>query len=454
MKRFAAAVLSALFLLALLPQPVIDASAYGTASFTGAEGGRGEEVEIRLRIQCEKGLKTLALSDFIFDDSAVTLVSGQWLLQGLLSDFNAARQNAVLAFAANTPVSGDVVKLVFRISDSAAPGDYPIRCSITAKEKSTSQELPVDITLVPGKVTVKAAPHAHDFSLLKHDETGHWYECANGCGEISGKAAHTYGEWTVTKEATETAEGEKTRKCTVCGYAQTESVPKPETGYNGPCAYAEVKECNNDTVIVGVYLRKCSDFTCMTLAIKYDPSIMTPETSSEGNLIMHMSGSLSDPQLGGVNVYGSALVPGELRCSVVFPDPYSSDDTLELATVRFARNDTDAERISLLAEMDNSASFDPEIRMPYDVPTIYDVASGTSEFDRLWWITLGDVDNDGRITAADARLALRRAVLLEDYPEDSEKFIRCDVDRDGKVTEKDMRLILRAAVELEDYRSW
>ena len=63
---------------------------------------------------------------------------------------------------------------------------------------------------------------------------------------------------------------------------------------------------------------------------------------------------------------------------------------------------------------------------------------------------LGDVDADGEITAADARLALRRAVELEDYAPGSEAFLACDADYDDAVTAADARLILRAAVELED----
>ncbi len=68
--------------------------------------------------------------------------------------------------------------------------------------------------------------------------------------------------------------------------------------------------------------------------------------------------------------------------------------------------------------------------------------------------TPGDVDEDGKITAADARLALRRSVSLEDYKEGSPKFLACDVDFDGKVTAADARLILRASVGLEDAKTW
>ena len=61
----------------------------------------------------------------------------------------------------------------------------------------------------------------------------------------------------------------------------------------------------------------------------------------------------------------------------------------------------------------------------------------------------GDVDLDGKVTASDARLALRRAVNLETYEAGSAEFTAADVDYDGKVTASDARLILRAAVGLE-----
>lgn len=63
--------------------------------------------------------------------------------------------------------------------------------------------------------------------------------------------------------------------------------------------------------------------------------------------------------------------------------------------------------------------------------------------------TPGDVNGDGKVTAADARLALRRAVSLETYEPGSVKFLACDVDGNGKVTAADARKILRAAVGLE-----
>lgn len=65
----------------------------------------------------------------------------------------------------------------------------------------------------------------------------------------------------------------------------------------------------------------------------------------------------------------------------------------------------------------------------------------------------GDVNGDGEVNAADARLALRRAVGLETYEEGSRAFLACDVDYNGEVNAADARLILRAAVGLEELKA-
>lgn len=61
----------------------------------------------------------------------------------------------------------------------------------------------------------------------------------------------------------------------------------------------------------------------------------------------------------------------------------------------------------------------------------------------------GDLDEDGTISAADARLSLRAAVGIEDLSE-VQKLVG-DVDGDFRLTAADARLILRVAVELETF---
>lgn len=65
---------------------------------------------------------------------------------------------------------------------------------------------------------------AHVYEL-NHDADGHWDECA-GCGDIQNKEPHAFGDWKVTKEATEKEAGEKEHICTVCGYTETAEIEK------------------------------------------------------------------------------------------------------------------------------------------------------------------------------------------------------------------------------------
>ena len=71
---------------------------------------------------------------------------------------------------------------------------------------------------------------AHVYEL-KHDATHHWDECA--CKDVQNKEPHKYGDWKVTKEATQTAKGEKEHSCTVCGYTEKAEIPARTTVASG-----------------------------------------------------------------------------------------------------------------------------------------------------------------------------------------------------------------------------
>ena len=58
---------------------------------------------------------------------------------------------------------------------------------------------------------------------------------------------------------------------------------------------------------------------------------------------------------------------------------------------------------------------------------------------------LGDVNNDGEVTTADARLILRSASLLEPIEPGTAAYFSADVDLDGVITTEDWRLVLRSA---------
>ncbi|MCQ2601876.1 MAG: DUF1566 domain-containing protein [Treponema sp.] len=67
--------------------------------------------------------------------------------------------------------------------------------------------------------------HQHTFeSVWSSDETDHWQLCL--CGEIGNKSNHTFGDWTITKEATYETVGEKIHTCSVCGYREEEVIER------------------------------------------------------------------------------------------------------------------------------------------------------------------------------------------------------------------------------------
>lgn len=72
--------------------------------------------------------------------------------------------------------------------------------------------------------------HEHSYSEeWKKDEANHWKECQ--CGHKIYLRAHSFGNWIIDVEATETTEGSRHRECVSCGY-KTESYAIPVLGSN------------------------------------------------------------------------------------------------------------------------------------------------------------------------------------------------------------------------------
>ncbi|MFR1433733.1 MAG: DUF4886 domain-containing protein [Acutalibacteraceae bacterium] len=90
------------------------------------------------------------------------------------------------------------------------------RCSACGKYYKDSAAT-VETTLE--EVTIAKGEHSYSY---KADASGHWQECE--CGDKRESAAHTYGEWVVTKDPTATEKGSQERVCSVCGYRETAEI--------------------------------------------------------------------------------------------------------------------------------------------------------------------------------------------------------------------------------------
>lgn len=77
----------------------------------------------------------------------------------------------------------------------------------------------------------------------------HWKACS--CGNVIQNAPHNFGEWFVTKEATETEKGNKEKVCSVCGYKVVEEIPvvKNEESLNTGDKEENIPSTNNNVNI-------------------------------------------------------------------------------------------------------------------------------------------------------------------------------------------------------------
>ena len=129
---------------------------------------------------------------------------------------------------ANYHWHGATCRHTSEVSDKAAHtfGDWTTTKEATEEAEGTKER---SCTVCGYTATEKIAklPHTHTFATeWSKDKDNHWYAATCGHEVTEGKAAHTFGEWTTTKEATEEAEGSKEKTCTACGEKATEAIEK------------------------------------------------------------------------------------------------------------------------------------------------------------------------------------------------------------------------------------
>lgn len=142
-----------------------------------------------------------------------------------------------------TAVCGNGCGLTYKVADIGSPLGHSFTNYISENNATCTEDgtKTADCDNGCGKldtVTDAGSAYGHTPSgwWLK-SETEHWKHCVNdSCAEeIEGsRAAHSFGEWTETKPATATEDGEKVRSCE-CGYEQKETVPATGTPSDELC---------------------------------------------------------------------------------------------------------------------------------------------------------------------------------------------------------------------------
>ncbi|MGM9551004.1 MAG: leucine-rich repeat protein, partial [Clostridia bacterium] len=130
---------------------------------------------------------------------------------------------------------GDVLSGIFEITfgegiDTEDGIKYMLTDMFTITGNGSTTEIPTEIKLVDsitkhnwdsGTVTVEATCTTDGEKVYTCTDEG----CAETRTEVIPAKGHSMGEWTVREDATCTDDGESFRKCSVCGYEETEIIP-------------------------------------------------------------------------------------------------------------------------------------------------------------------------------------------------------------------------------------
>lgn len=211
MKRIVS-ILLCLFLIGTL---ALSATAAGTAhmSISSSSGTvyRGDSFTLTVSLSNDQPVSNGAII-LSYDSSVFELVGGTCnVSNATLAEVSPANGGGVFLLQSDAVVSGTIFTINMKVKSNAAFGTYTI---------SGTPSLSIDCSLSGTSVTVGCKHSLGKAS--KVDDSNHESTCSI-CGATE-KAAHTWNEGTVTKEATCKATGIKTRKCTACAAEKTETI--------------------------------------------------------------------------------------------------------------------------------------------------------------------------------------------------------------------------------------
>ena len=214
---------AALFLsliIAVFPSVVASAESDISATVESkSEVFRGDEIEFCVNINGGQGIRAIAVIPD-FNSESFALVSGKWIAEGVVSDFSIAEGNGVIAFDQPTDLDGAILTFTLLTRE-----DAPLTTeTVSARVVFHCGGEEIEITSTSAAVEIKC-DHG-EISSWAQDAEKHWQECS--CGYKTDSAPHTWNSGSVTKEPTQSLEGEKRYRCTVCGAERAEIIAKLE----------------------------------------------------------------------------------------------------------------------------------------------------------------------------------------------------------------------------------
>lgn len=118
----------------------------------------GASVDVYLRLEKKTSIKSMSISDIVFDEDKLELTGGEWLAEdSLLKDWKLANRSGVITFGSSVEMSGQFFKLTFKVKDEVDACETEISCKITAKTKPEGgSETNLAVSVVPGVITISS----------------------------------------------------------------------------------------------------------------------------------------------------------------------------------------------------------------------------------------------------------------------------------------------------------
>lgn len=291
------------------------------------------------------------------------------------------------------------------------------------------------------------------------------------CGEteenISFTQGHVWTDWVVNTQPNCSEKGEQIHECSVCGEIEKQEIPAlghtwtvdDTTDENGWIVTLE-PTCS----VVGNESRVCS--ICNEIEVKDIDAL--GHTADEWTVIKDPTTITVGIKEGICTVCGETFTADIDVLTEVLPDDVTKLSFTDDASIYF--NET---RTCLMGVNGSTTVADVLLQFNYPsyiiitdselnqlnnndyVPTggyiiLVRYNEETQKYDPIdtvYLVAMGDVNCDGDITAADARLVLRNSANLESFTDIVK--MAADVDNNGEITAADARKVLRVSAGLE-----
>ncbi len=115
----------------------------------------GQVVTVDISIKDTDPVKSMMISDLVYDRNVLKLVGAEWKIDALIKTWNNETESGVMTFEENTSANGVVLTLTFEINERADDSVYTISCATIVKYMDdVLGEVPMNIILTAGAVEV------------------------------------------------------------------------------------------------------------------------------------------------------------------------------------------------------------------------------------------------------------------------------------------------------------